>query len=818
MSFLRWLSARMRPRPARTNKLRERSLRLEMLEGRSLFATWDGNGGNGSNTVWSAWSNWNPNTVPRGGETLVFAGSRKLTNWNDLSLSVHSVIIQSSGFNIDGNAIDLGSGGIHFVGGSSSNWSIPLNIATAETAVEVSGSRTFYLNDRIFGSGGIGKYGTGTAVLNAANTFSGDTRLYSGALYLNNSAALQGSTVDYNHGGGWIDFRGLNAATFGGLKGAQDLKLANGNGGAVALTVGGNGQSTLYSGVLRGGGSLTKTGGGTFTLTAASSYTGATRVAAGSLHLAGALASSNVVVSGGTLTGGGSAKSLNVGGGLVAPGDGIGTLTINNGATFTGGTLQLELGDDLFDQLLIADGAAQLGGHLALIAMDDFHTDPDEVRALLHNAGSGATTGTFDNYADGAVVMLDGQRFVLRYGYDFDGDGNANDVVLLQGNASPLPLPDTYSVIEDGELVIAAPGVLGNDSDPNGDLLTVSLAAAPEHGDVALAADGSFVYTPHAGYDGIDSFAYAVADGQGGVAAGTVEITVTNINTPPVIETNAFRIAQGVQLDGRLHASDVDSQQLTYALVAGPANVRLTLHPDGAFSFSSNRATTASFTFTVSDGESTVQGTATIRVIAWNRQGIRPDVLEWMLENNPGLKANFLKTDRPDKVVLLPNGQSLPIYRLDQFLDVNFRLDLKSRQAPKVDFVNRQEEHMRKLMALPEFYDWIKDHSNTYQIGGRGKVNSEQAYNYFRNINRNVWVTADPRVKAPVGGGNGINAPSWAVWNKMNLLFHEVGHVINIGHNSGGLTGPLAGKMDQWDNQRRWDYSTVDLNGLNLRQ
>jgi hypothetical protein len=155
---------------------------------------------------------------------------------------------------------------------------------------------------------------------------------------------------------------------------------------------------------------------------------------------------------------------------------------------------------------------------------------------------------------------------------------------------------------------------------------------------------------------------------------------------------------------------------------------------------------------------------------------------------------------------------------LSQFLDVNFKLDLKSRKADKVDFVNRQEEHMRKLMALPEFYYWIKNHTDTYRIGGKGKVNSEQAYNHFRTINRTVWVTASPRVKAPVGGGNGINAPSWAVWNAMNILFHEVCHVIDIGHNSGGLSGPLAGKMRDWDNQRRWDYSTVNLNSLNVPQ
>ena len=74
--------------------------------------------------------------------------------------------------------------------------------------------------------------------------------------------------------------------------------------------------------------------------------------------------------------------------------------------------------------------------------------------------------------------------------------------------------------------VNAASGVLANDSDADGDALTVSLLSGPAHGTVSLNADGSFTYTPAVNYNGGDSFTYSVSDGNGGTATATVTLTV----------------------------------------------------------------------------------------------------------------------------------------------------------------------------------------------------------------------------------------------------------------------------------------------------
>jgi hypothetical protein len=82
-------------------------------------------------------------------------------------------------------------------------------------------------------------------------------------------------------------------------------------------------------------------------------------------------------------------------------------------------------------------------------------------------------------------------------------------------NDVPVALEDgPYIFTQDTPLVVPAPGVLANDSDPEGAAVFVSeVERYPYHGALVLNADGSFTYTPDPGYIGIDSFRYKVNDG-----------------------------------------------------------------------------------------------------------------------------------------------------------------------------------------------------------------------------------------------------------------------------------------------------------------
>jgi fibronectin-binding autotransporter adhesin len=160
------------------------------------------------------------------------------------------------------------------------------NIAVTTSTATITLSRAL-LEDSASTGGGLTKSGAGALRLSGTNTFTGDTKITGGTLLLGSSLALQYSTLNYGDFGGSLSFGALTAATFGGLKGTQALALANSASSAVALTVGGNNASTVYSGALSGAGSLTKTGTGTLTLSGANTYTGTTYVNSGFLVVQG---------------------------------------------------------------------------------------------------------------------------------------------------------------------------------------------------------------------------------------------------------------------------------------------------------------------------------------------------------------------------------------------------------------------------------------------------------------------------------------------------------------------------------------------------
>jgi hypothetical protein len=93
-------------------------------------------------------------------------------------------------------------------------------------------------------------------------------------------------------------------------------------------------------------------------------------------------------------------------------------------------------------------------------------------------------------------------------------------------NRAPVVRNDTYTAAQDTTLTVPAPGVLGNDTDPDGNPVTVRPSTQPAHGTLQLNADGSFTYVPNPGYVGTDSFTYTATDGDLSSAPASVSITV----------------------------------------------------------------------------------------------------------------------------------------------------------------------------------------------------------------------------------------------------------------------------------------------------
>ncbi|MFA5309344.1 MAG: Ig-like domain-containing protein, partial [Dehalococcoidales bacterium] len=112
-----------------------------------------------------------------------------------------------------------------------------------------------------------------------------------------------------------------------------------------------------------------------------------------------------------------------------------------------------------------------------------------------------------------------------------DGKANSNTAMVTitittPSNNAPVAVNNAYSADRNTALLVAAPGILANDTDANGDTLTAALTGSVSHGTLALNSNGSFTYTPATGYTGTDSFTYRANDGKTNSNTATVTINV----------------------------------------------------------------------------------------------------------------------------------------------------------------------------------------------------------------------------------------------------------------------------------------------------
>jgi fibronectin-binding autotransporter adhesin len=214
-----------------------------------------------------------------GGNTKVSGGTLTLGHPNALKNSTLD-------YNSYGGTLTFGSLTNATFGGLKGNQSLTLtNDAATAVNLTVGGSGLSYTYSGSFsGLGSLAKVGTGALTLSGANSHAGETILSAGTIYVAHANALQNSTLDFRASSSALIFS-LTAATFGGLKGDHDLTLTYVSFGSqpVDLSVGGNGQSGVFSGAISGLGSLGKFGGGTLALTGTNTYAGNTAVNAGTL-------------------------------------------------------------------------------------------------------------------------------------------------------------------------------------------------------------------------------------------------------------------------------------------------------------------------------------------------------------------------------------------------------------------------------------------------------------------------------------------------------------------------------------------------------
>jgi hypothetical protein len=206
---------------------------------------------------------------------------------------------------------------------------------------------------------------------------------------------------------------------------------------------------------------------------------------------------------------------------------------------------------------------------------------------------------------------------------DLNGDGRPDVLLAKSGSVTVMAgtaglgrfaaTNDRYRIFQNTPLSVSAPGVLGNDTEPNRKPLTAALVTGTSRGTVGLNPDGSFTYTPAAGTFGPDSFTYTASNGTAKTPPATVSLwgrgAVNDSYT-----TNQGSVLNVAAATGVLANDSSDSgRPLTAAVAAAPAHGTVRLNPDGSFTYTpaAGYFGADAFTYTASDGLAT-SNTATV--------------------------------------------------------------------------------------------------------------------------------------------------------------------------------------------------------------
>ncbi|PHV12323.1 retention module-containing protein [Chitinimonas sp. BJB300] len=163
---------------------------------------------------------------------------------------------------------------------------------------------------------------------------------------------------------------------------------------------------------------------------------------------------------------------------------------------------------------------------------------------------------------------------------------------------------DTATVSEDSQINI---NVMGNDSSTGGSVMIIAGQPIAANGTVTVNNDGTLRYTPARHFVGTDTIHYTIADNLGHTSTATVRITVTpvNTNTAPVTNHSQVATTEDQPVSGKVVATDVDGNALTYSKGSDPDHGTVTVDRDGNWTYTPalDYHGTDSFTVTVSDGQ-----------------------------------------------------------------------------------------------------------------------------------------------------------------------------------------------------------------------
>jgi VCBS repeat-containing protein len=329
----------------------------------------------------------------------------------------------------------------------------------------------------------------------------------------------------------------------------------------------------------------------------------------------------------------------------------------------------------------------------APVAGDDAYSTPKNIPLSISAAGilandtdveSNALTamlttdvvhGTLSLSTNGGFTYTPSNNYVGPDSFTYRAsDGLSNSAVatvnlnITVTNFPPVAVNDAVTMTEDSTNTIP---VLVNDTDPDGDVLT--LASVVTTNGIATLAGANVVYTPSANFFGTNALTYCITDGAITNCA-LITIVVQPLNDTPVADNQSVTLPEDTTTNLVLTASDVDSTNLTFAIVSGPANGTLgTLNTNsGTVTYlpNTNYVGLDGITFAVFDGVLYATGTVSLIVTPFNDAPVANSQSVTNLEDTllpitltgsdaDGPVTNFVLVSLPTQGVLTGVGANL---------------------------------------------------------------------------------------------------------------------------------------------------------------
>ncbi len=297
-----------------------------------------------------------------------------------------------------------------------------------------------------------------------------------------------------------------------------------------------------------------------------------------------------------------------------------------------------EVSDGVTDTIIVDEDSSAT---INVLDNDNFE-DPS---SFILNA-TDATNGTVSFLADGQVTYTPDADFndIDSFSYTIVGDSGSPESTIVNVTINPVddaPIANDESLITNEDIPLVNIDVLSNDTDADGDLLTVTTATA-NNGTVIINADNTLDYTPNADFNGTDTITYTISDGSL-TDTGIATITVNAVSD--IINDNGVFVIKETPTILAVLDNDSFEGSATISSVTQATNGSVTINGDNTLTYTPdlNYIGADSFTYTVSSGG--VTETATVNLSIQDAETIALAtgfVTTWQTDNPGTSDANTI--------------------------------------------------------------------------------------------------------------------------------------------------------------------------------